>query len=58
MLNDSEIMNPQMSARYTIDLPYFFGFEVPPDIRGVVSPGSAVSLLAVIANGAISRDER
>jgi hypothetical protein len=49
MLKDSEIMNPATSARYTIDLPYFFGFEVLLNIRGVVSLGWVVSLLEVIA---------
>jgi hypothetical protein len=49
MLKDSEIMNPATSARYTIDVPYFFGFEVLLDIRGVVSLGWVVSLLEVMA---------
>jgi hypothetical protein len=49
MLNDSEIMNPATRARYTIDLPYFFGFELVSAKRGVVSLAIVASPVAVMA---------
>jgi hypothetical protein len=36
--NDSETINPQRRALYTIVLPYFFGSDASLDISGVVSP--------------------
>jgi hypothetical protein len=41
-----------------MDLPYFFGSDVPRDIRGVVSLGfGVVSCMIAIANGATFKNE-
>jgi hypothetical protein len=46
--NDSETINPQSKARYTIDFPHFFGSDDSLEIRGVVSP-TLVALLRWMA---------